>query len=164
MKAGCRSLGQIFPGHGGLPALIFLSACLLVAGIFMPVLTVKQVFMTNTFSVLSGIQNLWLEHNIILALIIFFFSIVFPTAKLVILFWIWAFPLADERRKQTIYWLKVLGKWSMLDVFVVAVTIVAVKFGLMATAEPRVGIYVFSLAIIFSMTATFWTDSLSQKC
>jgi paraquat-inducible protein A len=71
--------------------------------------------------------------------------------------------MTDEQRKKVLFWLKILGKWSMLDVFVVAIVIVAVKFGLMAKAEPRAGVYVFGAAILLSMFLTFSVDLISSK-
>ena len=156
-----KSLWEIRARHFEGPALLLFSAIFLAVGLSMPVLTVKQlVVMKNTFSVLSGIEALWKEKHYALAGIIFFFSIVFPFAKLGALGWIWFARITAEKRRKLIFWLEILGKWSMLDVFVVAVTIVAVKFGFMVSAEPRVGIYYFAVAIMISMIATSWTGRL----
>jgi paraquat-inducible protein A len=57
-----------------------------------------------------------------------------------------------------------LGKWSMLDVFVIAVTIVIVKVGgSFAKAEPRPGLYVFSLAVFLSMILTGRVHKLAAR-
>ena len=123
--------------------MILLAGILLGVGLTLPVLTIRKIWEKNTFSVLSGIQNLYDDKQYFLAFIIFFFSIVFPVIKLCSLGILWVVRLKEEHQKSILYWLELLGKWSMLDVFVVAVIVVSVKLGVLATAEPRRGIYVF---------------------
>jgi paraquat-inducible protein A len=48
----------------------------------------------------------------------------------------------------------------MLDVFVVALTIVSVKLGALATAQPRPGIYVFTASVLLSMIATVQAEKV----
>jgi paraquat-inducible protein A len=129
----------------------------------MPVLTTKQIWVHNTFSILSGIELLWRDGNRFLAFVIFFFSIVFPIVKLFTLLFLWAARLAEERRRAMLHWIMVLGKWSMLDVFVVAVVVVAVKLGIFSKATPEPGIYVFAAAILLSMAVTMQIDRLSGR-
>lgn len=94
---------------------------------------------------------------------LFFFSIVFPFVKLAALAIIWLVRLSDEKRLQLLHWLGLLGKWSMLDVFVVAILIVLVKLGPVARIEPRLGVYVFALAILASMMVTVYVDRLTRQ-
>ena len=60
----------------------------------------------------------------------------------------------DRRRHRYVHWLSVLGKWSMLDVFVVAVLIASVKLGSIASIEIHYGLYVFAASVILMMVAT----------
>ena len=46
------------------------------------------------------------------------------------------------------------GKWSMLDVFVVAVLVVTVKLGAIASVEARYGLYAFTVAVFLTMYVT----------
>jgi paraquat-inducible protein A len=46
------------------------------------------------------------------------------------------------------------GKWSMLDVFVVAVLVVAVKLGAIADVEMRFGLYAFAASVLLTMFIT----------
>jgi paraquat-inducible protein A len=59
------------------------------------------------------------------------------------------------------------GKWSMLDVFVVAVLVVTVKLGAIANVEMHYGLYFFSAAVILTMIITArivkLTDTLKGK-
>lgn len=161
-----NSLSQIYPKVYGLIfyLLLFLAGGLFVAGIFLPILTFKEmIWFKTTFSVLSGIQNLWQQKQPILALIIVLFSVVFPTVKLATLFWIWIARLKNHQRIAIINRLELLGKWSMLDVFVVAVTVVTVKLGFLVNADPRAGIYVFASSIILTMLIMMCLNKLVRK-
>jgi paraquat-inducible protein A len=46
---------------------------------------------------------------------------------------------------------QVLGKWSMVDVFVVALTVVAINITIVADVEVNAGIYMFCAAVFLSM-------------
>lgn len=131
------------------------SAVLLICGLLFPAITLKElVFWKHTFSVLTGIQSLFAEGHHILGLIIILFSIIFPLFKLGVLFTVWFKSLGHEQRKSLLYWLGVLGKWSMLDVFVVAITIVITKISNFAKAQPEPGIYYFAVSVILAMLVT----------
>ena len=159
-----KSLREIYPRRYELPFLIILSGTLLVFGLNLPVLTLKEMmFMKSTFSVLTGIANLWGQKQPFLAIIIVVFSVIFPITKLSVLLCIWGIKLTDRQRKTIMHWIENLGKWSMLDVFVVAVTVVAVKFGFMIHAEPRVGVYVFASSILVAMGTAGWMGRLIAK-
>jgi paraquat-inducible protein A len=54
--------------------------------------------------------------------------------------------------------LNFIGRWSMLDVFLVAFLSGAVKFGSLADVEPREGIIAFASVVIFTMLATHAFD------
>lgn len=143
--------------------LLFSSTTALAAGLYLPVLTVRKIWEKNTFTILGGIENLYSEHQYFLAFVIFFFSIVFPVAKLLALYTIWFFPMRAESRQRILSWLSALGKWSMLDVFVVAVIIVSVKLGVLASANAEKGVYYFAVSILLAMLATAAESRLAKK-
>ena len=138
-----------------IPLFLSASTAFLLLGLFLPIITLKEmVFWKSTFSVITGIQNLFEEKYYFLALIIFLFSLIFPIFKLIVLSLIWFSSLAQKQRERYIHWLSVLGKWSMLDVFVVAITIVVTKISGLVEAEARIGIYFFGTSILLAMLVT----------
>jgi len=144
--------------------LIVLSAATLVVGLSLPLMKVeKMIFWKNEYSVFTGIVGLVQENQILLAAILFFFSMVFPFVKLTALLVLWWVRLAESRRQKVLRWLGILGKWSMLDVFAVSILIVVVKLGPLAKVQPQPGLYVFCAAIIASMGTTMYVESLAQK-
>jgi|SRR3989338_2612226 len=158
-----KSLQELYPKRVDIPFLIVSAAILLAKGLTLPVLTVQKIWEKNTFSIISGIENLYEEKHYFLVFVIFFFSVVFPIGKLLALLVLWLARLKTESQQRILYWLEVLGRWSMLDVFVVAVLVVSVKLGVLAKAEPRIGIYIFGCSIVFSMIATFLADNLAKR-
>jgi paraquat-inducible protein A len=83
--------------------------------------------------------------------------------KLATLAWLWFAPTAEATRRRVLQGLEALGKWSMLDVFIVAIVIVAVKFGWMSKAHAESGVYVFAASIFLSMAVSMWVDRLSKR-
>ncbi len=149
------------------PAALLLSIALLLIALSLPLLQTQQSMLwktwKNSYSVWAGVVALWKGHDYMLAAVLFFFSIVFPLAKLLALGVIWFVKLAHEQRAALLHWLSLLGKWSMLDVFVVAILIVLVKLGPLVHVEPRAGVYVFAAAIISSMLTTMYVERIARK-
>ena len=162
-----KSLKDIHNGRPDVPLLIGLAFVVLLAGLSLPILTVqKTVFWRhweNHYSVFVGVIELAKSGDWLLAVILFFFSMVFPFAKLFSLATLWYRKLSEAERLKTLHWLGVLGKWSMLDVFVVAILIVAAKLRSLTEVQPRVGLYLFGLAIILSMLATMHVERLAKR-
>ena len=159
-----HALRELHPKHAALvPGAILGSAILLCVGLSLPLLYSQKLFWRNTYSVWEGVVQLWNQNELLLSAVIFFFSIVFPFAKLLGLTVIWFLKLPEESRSRLLHWLGILGKWSMLDVFVVAILIVLVKLGPFVKVEPRAGVYVFAAAIACSMLTTMYIDALAQR-
>ena len=146
------------------PLLIIISFFMLLAGLLLPLMNVqKMVFWQNNYSVITGVLSLWHQGQRLLAAVVFFFSLVFPILKLIALAIIWLLPLADQQRQRVLHWLGMLGKWSMLDVFAVAILIVLVKLGPLARVEPQSGVYAFAAAILLSMITTMYVSHLARR-
>ncbi len=159
-----QSLRDRYPRRIEVPLLILASFVLLLVALSLPLMTVeKMVFWKNEYSVITGVRGLWEQGQYVLAVILFFFSIVFPTFKLAMLGVIWTVRLAEQKRQAVLHWLGILGKWSMLDVFVVAILIVLVKLGPLAKVQPQRGVYWFAAAILLSMITSMYVDSLAGK-
>jgi paraquat-inducible protein A len=62
-----------------------------------------------------------------------------------------------------------IGKWSMLDVFLVAIFVALVKLGTIATINPEPGIVAFAAVVVLTMIASanfdprlLWTQENNQ--
>jgi paraquat-inducible protein A len=158
------SLASRFPRRVDIPIQCLASLALLIAGLTLPVLeTQKLVFWKSSYTIIDGIINLWKDGHYALSILIFVFSIIFPAIKLAGQAWLWFRPFDAERRQAWAHTINALGKWSMLDVFVVAVVVVITQTGGLLDASPRPGIYFFGAAIALSMLVTMQLNALIRQ-
>jgi paraquat-inducible protein A len=131
---------------------------LLFYGLQAPILTLEKFyFFSNTVSLLSALKQLAKEAEWGLFVLVGTFSVVFPVLKSLILFLVWNFdPSYGERHRRHLRWLASYSKWSMLDVFVVALLVVSVKLGSLAEAHVEGGIYAFAASVILTMLLSAW--------
>ena len=125
--------------------LLALSTGLLIAGLILPMMTITKLLMfSNSFSVLTGVYELWQNGHFMLFAIVAGFSIVMPFLKIAVLF---KLVLHRQRHSLTfdhlLHLMHEYGRWAMLDVMVVAVLIVTVKLGAIASIEVHSGLFVF---------------------
>ncbi len=127
---------------------LLLSALLLLPGLMLPVLTVDTLATSATrYSIVQGVWELLTNGKVGLAVLIFGFSVLFPVLKLGLLVRYCVHPDRFSANR----WLLWLGKWSMLDVFVVAVLTGAGRLRLLSTFESAPGVYWFAAAIVLTM-------------
>ena len=158
-----KSLQQVNSKAWDVPVMGSLAIVLLIAGWFLPTVKLsKFIFGSDEYSIWQSVTGMWQSGDYILSLIIFFFSMIFPAAKLGVLGWVWLRPMPEDTRDKTLKWVETLGKWSMLDVFVVAVMVVLVKAKALLDAQPMYGIYVFAAAIVLSMIVSWRVNSLAK--
>ncbi len=148
----------------GAPAALALAAgIMLVPANLLPVLSTSTGGHARLDTIMSGIIALWKDGMYVISLIVFIASIGIPFFKLVGL---GALILAARRgthrraRMTQLYaGLEFIGRWSMLDVFLVAFLAGLVQFGGLATVEPRAGIVAFAAAVVLTVMATDAYDS-----
>ncbi|NOY67426.1 MAG: paraquat-inducible protein A [Gammaproteobacteria bacterium] len=126
---------------------------LFVVACFSPLFTLSKFFIfNNTVSLFSALAELWNEHYYTLFMVLFLFSVFFPLVKVVLMFYLQlSTRVSQQRHKKLIVFLELVGKWSMLDVFVVAILLVTIKLGPMANVEVHYGLYVFLVSILMMM-------------
>jgi paraquat-inducible protein A len=135
-------------------ALVVVATLGLAVGLTVPVVTFRTGLAHDTFSVVGGILDLVREGDVFLAGLVFAFSVVFPVVKLALLQHALHGPISSERRARLVHALERLGRWSMLDVFVIAILIGAMHLGILSEAYAEPGIYVFAAGILLAMAAT----------
>jgi paraquat-inducible protein A len=145
-------------------SLLYTSALLLAAAIayipanLLPILHSRSLFGASSDTILSGIVFLWVSGSWPLALIVFFASIMVPLVKLVAILLL---ILASKRRMpgEPVHWAALyrvverIGRWSMLDVYVVALLVTLVRLRGVAYIEPAPGAAWFALVVVLTMLA-----------
>lgn len=129
---------------------------MLGVGAAVPFFTFSKFYVfDDTFSLFSGIFHLLSAGEPVLFALVFLFSILLPVYKMYVLLRLINHTAMEERRRQRYTaMLMLLGKWSMLDVFVVAMLIMTIKLGAIASVEVHGGLYLFSAGVLASMLLT----------
>lgn len=140
-----------------------LAICLFIPGITLPIFsiymevtaqvgaaTLSSDLVNKELSLLGTINELWLDQRFFVASALFTFSIVIPAIKALLVsvaYFIKNIPLA----KRIINFISVIGKWSMADVFVVAVFLAVFSTNHADTAsEQTLNLFAFKLDVLFS--------------
>lgn len=142
------------------------------ANIF-PFMSIELYGNRNTSTIWGGIVTLMQSGSWPIALIVFLASIVIPFLKLLILFYL-AFTAQNGkhlRLKTSLYnFIEAIGRWSMLDIFLLAVLVAILKLGPWTTVEPQLGSVLFALVVIFTMVASasfdpeiFWEEENGNR-
>jgi paraquat-inducible protein A len=136
--------------------LLGLSGGLLLAGLWLPMMTLtKFIFIANSFSVISGVVELFKRGHWFLFIVVGVFSVLLPLMKLAFLFMLLrSRQLGSPHFALWLKWMHDFGRWAMLDVMVVAVMIVTVKLGVVAQIEIHAGLYLFGVAVLLIMYIT----------
>ena len=148
-----KSLAQSATGPQRLcgPALL-LSLPLLAAGLWLPSLHLENLWVLHQeYSLLTAALAFWEKGHIGLFLLISGFTIVFPLLKGALGLWLFYKRFDEDRRER--FWLRRLGglsKWSMLDVFVIAVLVLALEGSVLTTAQLGNGIACFTASVLLS--------------
>lgn len=132
--------------------LIVASLVLLVAGAVTPLLTTERFyFFSNTFSLASGLRQLVANQQFAIASVVGLFSICVPVVKAVVI-WIAASPRAS--RGPLLVLAERFGKWSMLEVFIAALLIIALKLGPVVDTTLHYGAYLLAASVLLSGLAS----------
>jgi len=144
-------------------ALIFSATLLFIPANIYPVMTVIQFGQGYPSTILGGVVHLIENGMWILALIIFFASIIVPVLKLIIL----SFLLISIQKKsvwrsrdRTLLFrvTEVVGAWSMVDIYVVAILAGLVNMGALSTIRPGIGVIFFGAVVVVTMFAAHSFD------
>ena len=143
-------------------AIIGASVCLAL-GVSLPIIKLtRYVFWSTEHSLLSTVTVLIRDGQHFLGLTVLAFSIVFPVFKLLYLLLLSTLPASEIRRQQKrLKALEWLGKWSMHDVLVLALTIFFIKSQGVYDAASLNGVYFFTAAVVLMILSYAWlrTDS-----
>jgi len=145
--------------------ILLITTGLFITGLFTPMLTLtKLMFFENSFSIIAGVQQLWLDGQYLLFVLIGSFSIVLPLAKIALLFNLLSpSPKESARRKKLLHLMHDYGRWAMLDVMVVAMLIMTVKLDAVASIQIHNGLYIFAAAVLLIMLLTQQVVHYSQQ-
>lgn len=144
-------------------ALALAAAILYVPANLYPVMTLVSFGQATSATILGGVEELITGGMLPLALLVFFASITVPMLKLLglvyLLFSVRRGSTWRPRERTALYRLvESVGRWSMLDIFVLAVLAGLVRLGSIATIVPGIGAISFAAVVVLTMFAAMSFD------
>lgn len=138
-------------------AIIGAAVCLAL-GITLPIIKLtKFLFWTSEYSLISTVGVLIRDGQTFLGVVVLVFSIVFPVVKLAYLLLISTLPAAELRRHaKRLKAMEWIGKWSMHDVLVLALTIFFLKSQGVYDAASLPAVYFFTAAVGLMILSYAW--------
>ncbi len=129
-----------------------------------PMLRTKTLFSEEESTIIGGAIDLFTNGDRGVAAIILFASVLIPVGKFIAVAFLAlgakrASNLPGHHRHVLFEIVEYIGRWSMIDVFVVAITSALVQLGSVASIQPGPAALAFALSVIFTMLAAQSFDS-----
>jgi paraquat-inducible protein A len=121
-----------------------------------PMLETRTLWQSEDATIIGGAVELWQTGNMGIAVVILVASVGIPLGK----FFVIAFLALSARRgsrmaagtRMRLYEIvEYIGRWSMIDVFVVAILASLVQLNVVASIDPGPASLAFALSVIFTM-------------
>lgn len=144
-------------------ALLFTGFLFYIPANLMPIMYTNLLGQKTGNTILGGVISLWQQGSYPIALIIFIASVLVPIGKMMAIAWL-CYGVAVDRfnshiKHHTLYRLtEFIGRWSMVDVFVVAVLVALIQMGNLMSIYPGVAAVAFAGMVITTMMAAMTFD------
>ena len=145
-------------------ALLISSLILLFPANLLPIMTVTYLGEKQPNTIMEGIEHFIRSGSYFIALLIFFASILVPVFKVV---GIMLIMISIQKKWKT--WLrhktlmfrviKFIGRWSMLDIFVIAIMVALVNLGTLTSIVPAPAATYFAAVVVLTMLAANTFDT-----
>lgn len=140
-------------------ALTISSLALFPPAVLLPIVEVEQLGHHHRSSLLGGILELFQLGEWRIGCIIFLFSIVFPLAKLLILLELSCLQFLQSKQRMLAYrCMEHAGKWSMLDVMLLAILVMWIKLQGLVAFQFGPAIFAFALSVSIGLFAAISFD------
>ena len=144
-------------------ALLIAAYILYIPANLLPVMTVISFGKGEADTILSGVKELIHAGMMPIALLVFFASITVPVLKLLALTYLllsvqYKSQWRPRQRTKLYRMTEVVGRWSMIDIFMISILIALVKLDAVATIEPGPGAISFAAVVILTMFAAMSFD------
>jgi paraquat-inducible protein A len=121
-----------------------------------PMLRTTQLFRTEDSTIIGGVAELIHHGAYAIAVIVFVASVVIPIAKFMVIAALAAIlsrpHRKDPHRLHKLHFaVELIGRWSMIDVFVVAIIVALVQFDVLIAVKPGFAAACFASSVVFTM-------------
>lgn len=139
-------------------ALMTAAAALYIPSHMLPIMTVVELGDVTHNTIIGGMMRFWKTGAYPIAIVIFAASILIPLLKIIALTWLCAAATGRVHPSPgmlgKIYWFtELLGRWSMVDIFVVGILVSLVQLGNYMSITPGPGALAFAGVVMLTMFA-----------
>ncbi len=139
-------------------ALVVTATILYIPAMTLPIMRTVSLGAAMDSTVVGGVVILWNMGSYPIAAIIFIASVFVPVGKLIaltVLCWFVTYGKGVSPQQQTALYriTEIVGKWSMIDVFVVAILVALIKLGDVLSFFPGLAALTFASVVIVTMVA-----------
>lgn len=144
-------------------ALTIAALILYIPANLFPIMTVIRFGQGEPSTILGGVKLLVHAEMWPIAALVFFASVVVPVTKLICLIYLllsvhWQSTWRPRDRTVLYRVIEVVGRWSMVDIFMISILVALVSLGSIATVEPGAGAIAFAAVVIITMKAAMAFD------
>ncbi|MEM9426946.1 MAG: paraquat-inducible protein A [Pseudomonadota bacterium] len=130
----------------------------------LPMLETRLLLTTSDDTIIEGAWKLLTHGSVGVAIVILAASVLIPLAKFAAIAWLalsvqHRLPSSPKWRHRVYEAVELIGRWSMIDVFVVAILSSLVQFSVLANVKPGPAALAFALSVIFTMLSALSFDS-----
>ena len=151
-RSGIKSSARCFAAALGGLVLYF-------PAVLLPILDIEKLGHHHSSSILGGTIDLMLHGNLFVGSIVFVFSIVLPLVKLLALLELSWLGLTHRKQRAWVYRLvEWTGRWSMMDVLLLALLVALVKLGDLVAFHLGPAVIAFVMCVAMSMIASVMFD------
>lgn len=139
-------------------ALLITAVVLYIPANTLPIMTTRLFGQDDPSTIIGGVILLWSLGSYPIAIIIFIVSVIVPVAKILVLAWLnySVQKQSDSLSLERVKWYRLaefVGRWSMIDVFVVIVLASLIQLGPTMSITPGAATLAFSGVVIVTMLA-----------
>ncbi len=156
-------------------ALVITSLLLYIPANVLPIMTVKQLGVGEPHTIVGGIIELIHSELYPIALIVFVASILVPLLKIIGIILLllsihFHWQLGKRERVMLFHMIEFVGRWSMLDIFMIALLTALVSLGQVAEIEAGAGATAFAAVVVLTIVAAkafdtrlIWDDDIESN-
>jgi paraquat-inducible protein A len=139
-------------------ALVVAAAICYIPANILPVLNTTTLGSTDSDTIMGGVALLYTTGSWPLALVVLVASVMVPLGKLIALSYLLISvqrgSVQGHRDRTRLYRLvEIIGRWSMLDVFVDTFTVALIQLQPLMSVEPGPGVLFFAAVVVLTMIA-----------
>jgi paraquat-inducible protein A len=147
-------------------ALLIAAYILYIPANVLPIMKTSTLLTSQDDTIMSGVIFLWTSGSWPLALLVFFASVTVPLLKLIAMTLLAASVQMRSKwqpmqRLRLYRFVEFVGRWSMMDIYVVTILVALVQLQSLASIQPGPGAVAFGLVVVLTMSAAMTFDPRS---